>query len=80
MPRRFAALILALGLGLAVALPSTHALAASSHSSISKCVTLAPEAPIALGLPLSALAVFGVYVLRQRRHGAADDSLDGLAV
>ncbi len=39
----------------------------------------APEAPLAVGLPLSALAVFGVYVLRQCRRDA-DESLDGLAV
>ncbi len=92
MSRRLTALTLALGLGLTVALPSANVFAASPndkppvecHNPNSNSIACrnrnAPEAPLAVGLPLSALAVFGVYVLRQRRRGAADEGLDGLAV
>lgn len=92
--RRLAPLGLALGLGLSVALPSANVFAASPNDPPPKSCTNpqghpipcpgpnreAPEAPLAVGLPLSALAVFGVYVLRQRRRGAADDGLDGQTV
>jgi len=37
----------------------------------------APEAPFAVGLPISGLAVFGAYVLRQRRRRDVADEPDG---